>query len=248
MTDSVDKFTEGPIDPRIYTELATDMWREAVSYLPIRDVLKLPGLCKYFNEEVVWHSHSGRLLWGEMNLEEKIFKAWPGDVKPPSRTVLMRACREGAKISHITTLLVGGANLNTVNNLGETALHSASDSGHENIVRALLEAKSDPNFAATDRKTPLMYASSRGRSTSVLALIKGGANVNQGGEFGMTALLWASLNDQKEVVRILLKARADVNLRDNFGHTAIDTARIHGSHRIVRILKKEIEKEKSKRI
>lgn len=232
-----DLFTEGPVDPRIYKELATDMWREAVSYLPIRDVLKLPNLCKYFNNEVVWHPHSGRLLWGEMlHIDERVFKIL-SDEDPPSRTALICACERSAPLAHVSALIVGGANLNAVDNEGCTAVGWASEHGYEGIVRLLLEANADPNIGDNAGRTPLMTASYNSHLAVVSALIEDGAvNINQVENHNRSALIFASINNSVNVVKILLNARADVTIIDNNGQTAIDIARINNHNDMIRIL------------
>jgi hypothetical protein len=223
---TIDNFTEGPIDPRIINELATDMWRVTVSYLPVKDVLKLPNLCKYLNEEIVWHKHSGRLLWGEMNLEELLFAERP--IFPPCRTVLIRACEKDAPLSHIMCLINGRANVNAVdedddvlnNGGGHTALLFASIRGNENTVRALLKANADPNLHNYIGSTPLMLAQNEG---VLLALLEGGADPNQVTDFlGETALRRKisytyhfrreeRLLQLENMVRLLINAKADVS-------------------------------------
>lgn len=232
-----DFFTEGPIDPRIYKELATDMWRETVSYLPIRDVLKLPGLCKYFNEEIVWHPHSGRLLWGEMGrgtIDTRMFSDLNNRL---CRTALIRACVRGAPLSHVTALLVGGANVNAVDSQSQTALLCASWRGYEGIVRLLLEANADPNIAMDGGSTPLMWAIDNGHTAVVSALIKGGANINHIANNGKTALMWTIARNRVDVVKILVNARADINFINNDGETTLDMARRYGHRDIISILK-----------
>lgn len=256
-----DYFTEGPIDPRIYKELATDMWRLAVSYLPIRDVLKLPRMCKYFNEEVVWHPHSGPLLWGEMNLEELLFAERPKF--PPCRPVLMRACEYSAPLSHIMCLINGRADVNAVdedydilnNGGGHTALLFAS-SGNENTVRALLKANANPNLYNYTGQTPLMLAQN---DRVVSALLEGGADPNYVTNFvGDTALkrllyktdegnLRCLQKDFREkritqcenMIRVLVNSKADVDLKIYHGKTALEYAHsIKSPDSIIRILER----------
>ena len=242
-----DFFTTGPIDPRIYKELATDMWRETVSYLPIKDVLKLPNLCKYFNEEIVWHKHSGRLVWGEMpHIDTKVFKEWSGD-DLPSLTALMCACWRGAPLNHVSALIPSCSNVNNVvDDDGLTALHRASWRGHKGIVQKLLEANANPNIADNDGWSPLSVASHYGYSAVVAALLEGGkdgvglkfncANVNHANNNGVTALMAACANNREDCVRVLVNARADVTMRNNQGETALDMARHNVYIEIIRIL------------
>ena len=243
-----DFFTTGPIDPRIYKELATDMWRETVSYLPVKDVLKLPNLCKYLNEEVVWHKHSGRLMWGEMApgaIDELVFQRWRGE-NPPSQTALICACYRGAPVAHVSAL-ADGANVNAVDSFGRTPLYLASCGGYEDIVRVLLGANADPNVADNDGWTPLIIASHYGYPAVVAALLEGGkdgvglkfncANVNHANNFtGRTALMAACANTRVDCVRVLVNARADVTMRNNQGETALDMARHNVYIEIIRIL------------
>jgi hypothetical protein len=38
-------FKTGPIDPRIFSRLDTNMWRVAATYLPAADIAKLATCC-----------------------------------------------------------------------------------------------------------------------------------------------------------------------------------------------------------
>lgn len=221
---NIDYFTEGPVDPRIYNEMATDIWRLAVSYLPIRDVLKLPNLCKYFNEEIVWHKHSGRLLWGEMapgTLDELVYEWRPGDASVRI-TVLMQACERCAPLAHISTLLAGRPNVNAADRYGRTALHLVCYKGLKDIACKLLEANADPNIVTNYVWTPLIMASDRGYAPLVSALIGYGAHINRADTGSKTALMRACESGRVNVVRTLVDARADVNMTTKTGQTAIE--------------------------
>lgn len=108
-----------------------------------------------------------------------------------------------------------------------SALMSAIQMGHVDIVRDLLMAGADPNGDGESKLTPLMSASFRGLqlvweiwagqdhpgnktdwASIVTALLEAGANVNAQSE-GVTALMVARASGQKEIIQILEKAGAD---------------------------------------
>jgi hypothetical protein len=237
--DPDDVFMHSKVDRRIIDRLPTEMWQVALSYLPVYDVVPhVPRTCKYLNGEVVWGKWSGRLMWLEMTpgaIDAKVFKWWSGE-NSPSQTALIRACREGAPVVHVSALLAGGANVSAVDRLGWTALNWASDRGHEGIVRALLGANADPNIATSSGLTPLNWASISGHSAVMSLLIESGANINHADSNGSTALMQACNWDRVDCVRVLVKARADITMRDDLGETALDIARRYDQHEIVKLL------------
>jgi uncharacterized protein len=93
-----------------------------------------------------------------------------GDAKlitsPYQGTALIAAAHLGHD-EVVRTLIAAGAPLDHVNNLGWTALIEAivlGDGGarHQACVKALLDAKANPNIADRDGRTPLALAKSRG--------------------------------------------------------------------------------------
>ena len=61
---------------------------------------------------------------------------------------------------------------------GRTALHEAVAAGHNDILRALLEAGADPNAACHDGWTPLCEAAKFSRSQAVVLLLNHGASLD----------------------------------------------------------------------
>ena len=89
-----------------------------------------------------------------------------------------------------------GEDINSCNTIGQTALHLASENGHLETVKFLIESKAD--IEAKDNlfgKTALHLASENGHLETVKFLIENKANINPKDDNGNTAL---------EVVKFLI--------------------------------------------
>ncbi len=97
--------------------------------------------------------------------------------------------------------------------MGWTLLYWAVDIGNVSIVKALLDAGSDPNFRG-ETETVLCHAISKRSVTSVGHLVNAGANVNANCEYEVadksdwTPLVMAANMNQTSIVRILVEAGA----------------------------------------
>jgi ankyrin repeat protein len=194
------------IDPRLHNRLDTNMWRVAAAYLPAADIAQLARCCRYFNETVVWHPHSARILWAAM-LQSELNKI---------------LCRD-LTLSQTLTLITAGATPNAQISNGMTALMCACYRGRADTVRALLSSNADPNVKDNIEDTALIIACRRTNNANIVrALLSAGANVNASNCYGYTALTctWKSL----DIVRELLAAGANVNVMSRFGHTALSGA------------------------
>ena len=205
-----DNFLNGPIDPRIFRETATEIWQLTLSYLPIPEVLQFPLVCKYFNEDVVWHPRtSWALLWMETNLEAKVC----------GTTVLIHACYDNAPNNHITTLIKARADVNAVDETKKTALYWASSFGRDTIVKKLIEAGANPN--TTNELSPLAVACNNNYVSTVKELVGcSRTDINYADSWGITPLMIACLKNNVYIIRILVKAGANVHINDSFGNTA----------------------------
>jgi ankyrin repeat protein len=146
------------------------------------------------------------------------------------------ALRKAAAAGHldqVRAMLQAGADVNSANDLGQTALILGADGGHTAVVRELLTAGADAN-AGTWHHTALRLAVVRGFSEIALYLIAARADVNrryssfsvpagEGKAFptGELVLLDAICYGREEVVAALLRAGADVNAADSSGLTAL---------------------------
>ena len=87
---------------------------------------------------------------------------------------LIEAAKKGDTVS-IKALLEAGADVNTADVNGRTALIWAAQKGHTETSQALLEAGADVNAKGEDGYTALMYAANAGHTEIVELLKKAGA-------------------------------------------------------------------------
>jgi len=112
---------------------------------------------------------------------------------------LRRAASEG-NLAQVKALLDAGADVNSKNSYGGTALAFAGDKGHTEVVKLLLERGANPNVTDTFyNSTPLGWAAGKGHAEIVRALLDKGAE----GEDG--ALMAAVYQDRTEVVKVILE-------------------------------------------
>ena len=135
-------------------------------------------------------------------------------------TPLMKSAYNG-NIELTRALVNSGVKINIKDNTGSNALRYASQEGHTNVVKLLLENGAD--FNNKDKKvnsTPLHNAVLYGYKDIVELLLNAGANVNiQTTPEKHSALMFAgaSKNRNNDIINMLLNAGADVNSRDKNG-------------------------------
>ena len=105
-----------------------------------------------------------------------------------------------------------------------TALHSASFSGHLQVVRYLLRHGVDVNVRNTELSTSLLLASFEGHLDVVQSLLDHGADLDLADVFQNSPLILATVSQHVNVVRLLLEHNADVNFKKNTGQTALHLA------------------------
>jgi ankyrin repeat protein len=117
-----------------------------------------------------------------------------------------------------------------------TPLHQASDRGHVQVVRALLEDGADITAKNEDKLTPLHRASRSGQEAVVRILLEQGADAAAWDKNRMTPLHWASSRGHVEATRILLGRSKDAAAQDKNGWTSLHWAAFEGRVAIVHIL------------
>jgi ankyrin repeat protein len=152
-------------------------------------------------------------------------------------TSVVQAAMQGNKES-VRALLKDGADVNSTEGDGMTALHWAVVKDDAELARMLLYAGA--NIRATTRLggyTPLLMASRNGSATMIDALVKGGADTNEATTNGTTALMLAAASGKSDAVKLLLDDGADLNAKENAkGETPLMFAAAYGRSDVIRVL------------
>jgi len=118
---------------------------------------------------------------------------------------------------------------------GATPLVLAAEVNNLDVIKALVEAKADPNIATESGTTALIMASGAGtdvqrarepeeRATAVKTakyLVEHGADVNVAGQYGWTAIHAASYQGLNDVIEYLVSKGGNIDAKDNFGQTPL---------------------------
>jgi ankyrin repeat protein len=129
-------------------------------------------------------------------------------------TRLMRAAARG-DLLEVRGLLAGRANPDARDQRsGFTSLHLAAQSGHPEVVAALIHGGATLEARSVHDTTPLMVAAQSGQIEAIKVLLRAGSDLGTRTGNGMTALALAAGWGQAKTVRFLAAVGADVNEAD----------------------------------
>lgn len=148
------------------------------------------------------------------------------------RTPLMNAVLNGAD-GEIRKMVLSGADINTQDGMGNTALNLAVFLGNQKAVEALLVNGANPNISDVYGMTPTANASRQRQYNLTKMLLERGANPNKANAEGQTPLILASKYGFDDVADLLIKNNANVNTKDKLGRTALMEAASNGYTRVV---------------
>ena len=176
--------------------------------------------------------------------DESVLKALRGyyDSSETSQNLIEAA--RARRISRVNSYMSVGAELEFMDENGETAFHRSALLGHSEMMEAFLKHDVDVNLKTKTGWTALMWASEKGHIEIVRNLVSKGANVDcQHEDFGVTALMMAAREGMASVVSELLENNANVELKDKWGKSVKQWA---GSRKINILLDSNNIKSKDK--
>ena len=148
-----------------------------------------------------------------------------------------RLASSGKIVELIRVLLERGADhVDARDNDNGTPLHWASEQGHSEVVRFLLEHGVDADARDNANCTPLHWASEQGHPEVVLLLLEHGVDADARDNDNCTPLHWASEQGHLEVVRVLIEHGIDVNAQDHSNWTPLHCASRDGRLEVVQFL------------
>lgn len=159
-----------------------------------------------------------RLTWLGLVVAATLTLTWEtvNGAKTPDQMVMAAAQVE--KVDAVTRWFADGAQLETTDHQGRTALEAAIRSGHTDVVKMLLTAGANVNAGAGNRTSALHVAAASGKTDIVNALLGAGARVDVVDQDGNAPLHIAVANPtNKEIVRALLDAGARVDAANHDG-------------------------------
>jgi ankyrin repeat protein len=119
------------------------------------------------------------------------------------------------KQATVEMLLARGANINSVNAVGETPICLAAKDGHEDIFKLLRDAGALINPTEPEHKMPLSFAIKGRHKKIVKLLLENGAKINEeDGSTGKTPLSLAASNTDQSILRLILEYKAEVHAND----------------------------------
>ncbi|KAL0631497.1 Glycerophosphocholine phosphodiesterase [Maublancomyces gigas] len=145
-------------------------------------------------------------------------------------TALHYAAHRGHKQA-VKVLMSEGANRETKDNCGRTAMDHAKESRHLGIQAIL-----DSGAGAAEDQIALHQAAREGYTEVVKELLDRGAEIEARDDSLRTALHLAAANNHHETVRALLVRGAAIEAKQNEGNTALHLAAVCGDSKTVEVL------------
>jgi ankyrin repeat protein len=150
---------------------------------------------------------------------------------------LLEAVR-GGDVADAEALIGAGANVDAIDDHGQTCLMQAAVRGNTEIARMLVEAGADLEMKDDQGSTALILAATNGHTEILQLLIEVGADITARNCYYLTgavnrnheetSLIAASIYGNAESVRLLIDAGADLDWVDEGGRSAAAHAAFSG--------------------
>lgn len=150
----------------------------------------------------------------------------------------LRRAADRGDAGEVRTLLERGAQIDSRDGQGRTALLIAMHGNHVDAARVLIDAGADVNAKDAIQDSPYLYAGARGHLDILRMTLAHGADLRSTNRYRGTALIPAAERGHVDTVRTLIDAGVDVDHVNRLGWTALLEAIMlgDGSERYVRIV------------
>ncbi|KAJ5927180.1 hypothetical protein N7516_008953 [Penicillium verrucosum] len=156
--------------------------------------------------------------------------------KEPQTSENIIVAADHGRLDLVTALLEGGADPNTVDEIGTSPLHNAAKGGHWHIARLLLEKNASPRIEDGNRATPLRLAVKAGHQEIVRLLLECDPLISETKERETYRLLRiAAALGYTEIVQLFLDCNTPT-LGSNGEETALHLAAAKGHHVVCELL------------
>eukprot|EP00668_Euglena_longa_P048062 GGOE01065116.1.p1 GENE.GGOE01065116.1~~GGOE01065116.1.p1 ORF type:complete len:200 (+),score=40.01 GGOE01065116.1:100-699(+) len=136
--------------------------------------------------------------------------------------ILMHAVAQGDVEQAQSLIVEGGADVNTINTIGETPCHVAAMRGSTTMLEVLLAYRADPNVNCKKEfggATPIMLATKAGHVQVVEVLLRYNADSNLPDALGFTPLHIAAREGKVDLAKLLVSHGSNVEATDSMGKT-----------------------------
>src|SRR4051812_29326334 len=134
---------------------------------------------------------------------------------------VLAASVEAHDLAGVRRALADGADPNTLDAAGWSALTRAASAGDVALCTELMSHGASPDGGEWEDLPPIICATLHGDARTVELLIRHGADLNARTRGGGTALNVAASSGELEIAAVLIRAGADVNAADRHGWTPL---------------------------
>ena len=135
-------------------------------------------------------------------------------------------------------LLQHSANVNRVDESGETLLMDAASRNQNESVQILLNAGAEIEaHTKANGNSVLIFAAIEGHTNIVQMLLERNADIDARNNNGENALMLAAARGRPDVVRLLLERGANISVKDKCENTALHNAEKHGGPEVTQLLR-----------
>jgi 7,8-dihydropterin-6-yl-methyl-4-(beta-D-ribofuranosyl)aminobenzene 5'-phosphate synthase len=119
---------------------------------------------------------------------------------------------------------------------GFTALHLATNGGHIDVMKLLLDTGAEINAGDRDGDAPVHWAAYAGQDEALQLLLQRKVDRKARNRRGWTALMWTAARGHTSTAELLISAGLAVNTSDSQGSTPLHEAAGNGHTDVVKLL------------